>query len=73
MLLSLSPPGALNSPILGAEPKRWEKDVYKLLKGKRKKWEVGQRGPNLQVVKTGDSGREGSRKATFSEPDIWLT
>ena len=31
------PLGALNSPLLGAEPKRWKKDVYKLLKGKRKK------------------------------------
>lgn len=31
------PLGALNSPLLGAELKRWKKDVYKLLKGKRKK------------------------------------
>lgn len=30
----LSSPGALNSPLLGAEPKRWEKDVYKSLEGK---------------------------------------
>lgn len=45
-----SPPGSLNSPLLGAQPKRWEKDVYKLLKGKRKKWEAGQRGPGFQVV-----------------------
>lgn len=29
-----SSPGALNSPFLGAEPKRWEKDVYKPLEGK---------------------------------------
>lgn len=29
----LRPLGALNSPLLGAEPKRWNKDTYKLLKG----------------------------------------
>lgn len=41
------PPGALNSPLLGAEPKRWKKDVYKLLKGKRKKVGGGAERPRL--------------------------
>jgi hypothetical protein len=64
-----SPPGFPNSPLLGAEPRRCEKDVYRLLKGKRKKGEVGgQRGPGLQVAGTGASeGREGMEGACFSQ------
>lgn len=53
----LSSPGALNSPLLGAEPKRWEKDVYKPLEGKRGGG-AGREDPGLQVVCTGPLGHE---------------
>lgn len=61
------PPGALNKPLSGSRAKRWKKDVYKLLKGKKKK--VGGRAKRLRPPGSVDWGLSGEER----ESNIQLT